>query len=86
MQNSNFARASLLFLYFSLPFLRDYDVRMPKFAFYGEWNKQRQNFISPPELGYDALEFNFRKVRLHLTEEVRWNSCDKRLKERKFPF
>ena len=38
MQNSNFARASLLFLYFSL------------------------------------------------NEEVRWNSCDKRLKERKFPF
>ena len=40
-------------------------------------SKQRQNFISLPELGYDVLEFNFRKVHLHLTKEVSWNNCDK---------
>ena len=31
-QNNNFARASH-FLYISLPFLHDYDVKMPNFAF-----------------------------------------------------
>ena len=61
------------FVYISLQFLLDYDVKMPKFAFYGKSNKQRRNFLSLPELGYDALEFNFRRVRLHLTKEVR---CD----------
>ena len=32
-QNNNFARVSH-FLYISFPFLHDYDVKMPNFAFY----------------------------------------------------
>ena len=34
-QNNNFARASHFFLFISFPFLHDYDVKMPYFAFYG---------------------------------------------------
>ena len=34
-QNNNFARASRFYFYISLPFLHDYDVKMPNFAFYG---------------------------------------------------
>ena len=34
-QNNNFARASRFYFCISLPFLHDYDVKMPNFAFYG---------------------------------------------------
>ena len=37
-------------------------------------NKQRRNFISLSELAYGPLEFNFRRVRLHLTTYVGRNS------------
>ena len=40
-------------------------------------NKQRRNFISLSELGYGPLEFNFRRVRLHLTKKVGRNNHDK---------
>lgn len=43
---------TLLSYIFSLPFLYNYDVKIPNFAFYGERNKQQQNFISLPEYGY----------------------------------
>ena len=33
-QNNNFARASHFFVHF-FPFLHDYAVKMPNFAFYG---------------------------------------------------
>ena len=56
------------FLYISLPFLHDYDVRRPKFVFYGERKQERRNFISLSELEYGPLEFNFRRVRMHLTK------------------
>ena len=37
-QNNNVARASHLFvLYISLPFLHHYNVKMPNFAYYGEF-------------------------------------------------
>ena len=39
------------FLYISFPFLPDYDVKMPNFAFMEEINKQQRNFISLSELG-----------------------------------
>ena len=32
------------FLYISLPFLHDYDVKMPIFAFYGERKQERTKF------------------------------------------
>ena len=44
MQNNNFARASH-FVYISLPFLHDYDVKMPKFAFYGASLKNQITII-----------------------------------------
>ena len=58
------------FLYISLPFLHDYDVKMPNFARFVEnvLNKQRRIFFYVSELGYGPLEFKFRKVRLHLTK------------------
>ena len=43
-QNNNFARTSHFFLYISLPFLNDYDVKMPNFAFYGESEKTTAKF------------------------------------------
>ena len=58
------------FLYISFPFLHDYDVKMPYFAFMEDVNKQRRNFISLSELGYKNghLKFSFGRVRLHLTK------------------
>ena len=68
VQIDYFTRASQAFLYIFLPFLHNYDVKMPNFVFYGELNKQRRNFISLSELEYGPLEFNFRRVRVHLTK------------------
>ena len=65
------------FLYISLPFLHDYDVKSLNSCFMKNVNKQRRDFISLSELGFDALKFNFRRVRLHLTKEVGRNNCDK---------
>ena len=47
-----------MFLYISLPLLLDYDVKMPNFAFHGEIKQATTK-----------LEFNFKRVRLHLTIE-----------------
>ena len=47
------------FLFISFPFLHDYDVKMPYFAFMEDVNKQRRNFISLSELGYGPLKFSF---------------------------
>ena len=66
--NKKFARASFVFLYISLPLLHDYNVKMPNSRFMKNINKHRWNFISLSELGYGPLEFNFRRVRLHLTK------------------
>ena len=44
-QNNNFARASR-FLYISLPFLPDLDVKMPSFVFYGERKQATKKFYS----------------------------------------
>ena len=54
------------FLYISFLFLYDYDVKMANFAFMGDVNKQRRNFISLSELGYGPLKFSFGRVRRHL--------------------
>ena len=51
------------FLYIFLPFLHDLDVKMAIFAFYGE-----RKLISLSELRCGPEEFNFRRVRLHLTK------------------
>ena len=47
------------FVYFSLPFLEDYNVKMP--------NKQWWNYISFSKLAYGPMELDFRRVRVHLT-------------------
>ena len=56
------------FLYISFPFLYDYDVKMPYFAFMEDVNKQRRNFISLSELEFGPLKFSFRRVRPQLTK------------------
>ena len=40
------------FLYFSLPFLHDYDMKMPNFAFYGERKQATTKFYFLPKAGY----------------------------------
>ena len=54
----------------SLPFLHDYDMKMPNFAFYGVRKQATTKFILlfALELGYGPLEFNSIWVRLHLTK------------------
>ena len=44
-QNNNFARASRFYFCISLPFLHDYDVKMPNSAFYGERKQATTKFI-----------------------------------------
>ena len=44
-QTNNFARASRFYFCISLPFLHDYDVKMPNFAFYGERKQATTKFI-----------------------------------------
>jgi len=56
------------FLYISLPFLYDYDVKMSNFVFNEDVNKQRRNFIWLSELEYGPLDFKFRGVRVHLAQ------------------
>ena len=68
-QNNNFARASRFYFCISLPFLHDYDVKMPNFAIYG-WREQATTkfiLLFALELGYGPLEFNS-IFRLHLTK------------------
>ena len=43
-QNDNFARAPRFFCAFLCPFLHDYDVKMPNFAFYGERKQATTKF------------------------------------------
>ena len=77
MQNKNFALASHFFVHFLVVF-HDYDMKMPKFTFYGEPKQATTKFyFSSWRLGYDALEFNFRRAPLHFTKEACWNNCDK---------
>ena len=56
------------FFYISLPFMHTYDLKMPNCAFLGERKQARRTFLSLSDLGYGPLEFNFRRVRLHLTK------------------
>ena len=49
-------------------------------------NGQRRNFISLSELVYDPLEFNFRRVRLHLTKLVGRNNRNEDIKNADSPF
>ena len=71
------ARASHI-SYISLPFLHYYDVKVSVISrFMEKVNKQRRNFISLSGLGYGPLEFEFRRVPLHLTKQVDRNNRDK---------
>ena len=42
-----FCTCSTLFMYISLPFLHDYDVKMPNFALQGEFKPATAKFYSP---------------------------------------
>ena len=48
------------FLYISSQFLRDYDVKMPNFAFYGGREQATTNFISVSEIEYGPLKLSLR--------------------------
>ena len=56
------------FLYISVPFLHDYDVKMPNFAFYGGRKQATTKSYSLSELEFGPLKFSFRRVRLQLTK------------------
>ena len=56
------------FLYISFPFLHDYDVKMPHFAFYRGRKQATTKFFSLSELEFCPLKFSFRRVRLQLTK------------------
>ena len=49
------------FLYISLSLLHDYDAKIPISRFMEDVNKQRQNFISLSELGYQLLEIQLQE-------------------------
>ena len=49
------------FLYISLSLLHDYDSKSPISRFMEDVNKQRQNFISLSELGYQLLEIQLQE-------------------------
>ena len=49
-----------LFLDISFPFLHDYDVKMPNFAFMQDEDKQRR-FISLSELEFGPLKIQLRE-------------------------
>jgi len=56
------------FMYISFPFLHDYGVKMPNFAFHGERKQATTKFYFSFELKYGLLKFSFRRVRLQLTK------------------
>ena len=58
-------------------FLHDYDVQMPNFAFYGVCKQVTTKFYFSLWTGIWSLEFNSKRIRLHLTEKVGRNNCDK---------
>ena len=57
------------FLYISLPFLHDYDVKMPNFTFYGERKQATTKFyFSFWTWIYSPFEFNSRRIGQFLTK------------------
>ena len=65
------------FLYISLPLLHDYDVRVSNFTFCRGREHKTTTSISFPELSYNPLEFNSRKICQHLTNWTSWNNHNK---------
>ena len=57
-QNNNFARASRFYFCISLPFLHDYEVKMPNFAFMDNVNKQQRNLFFFSLLNLDMVPRN----------------------------
>ena len=73
-QNNDFVLASRFFVHFFAVISRLRGVKMPNFT--EEIHKRQRNFPSLCELGYGSLEFNFRRVRLHLTNLATWSNRD----------
>ena len=72
-------------LYFSLPSLREHDVKFPIFTFYGGRKQAATNFslsLSKRECG--PQETNSREIRLHLTFSAKRNKRDEVWKKRQF--
>ena len=60
---------AIYILHFSLPFLHDYDAKIPNFTSLEDGDTRRQLSYSFSELRYSALEFNSRTILQHLTME-----------------
>ena len=66
------------FLYLFFPFLHDYLVKMPNFAFYREKKTRNdQNFLLILNLDMVSKNSILGGVCLHLTEQVGRNNSDK---------
>ena len=65
------------FLYISLPWLHDYNVKVPNFTFCRGRERGQRLYFSLPELWNSLLEFNSRKIHHHLTNWTKWNKRDK---------
>ena len=55
----------LTFLYISLPFLHDYDVKLPNLTFSGGRKQATTKFYSLSILEYGSQKFNSGRVHLH---------------------
>ena len=65
------------FLYISLPFLHDYDVKMPNCnSFMEDVNKRRRISFSLSKVECSSQEINAREIRLHLPFSANWNKRD----------
>ena len=60
-KTKNTSHVHQTFLYISLSLLHDYDARSPISRFMEDVNKQRQNFLSLSELGYQLLEIQLQE-------------------------
>ena len=61
------------FLYFSLPSLYDYDVKLPNFTFYGRRKQAKRRRMS----AVPNIELNSREIRRRVTFSANWNKHDK---------
>ena len=67
---------AIYILHISLPFLHDYDAKIPNFTSLEEGDTRRQLSYSFSELRYSTLEFNSRTILQHWTNWTRLNKND----------
>ena len=75
-QNNNFARASR-FLYISLQWLHDYDMKLPNFTFYGGRKHKTRTFLFFFWTSIQSFRIQLPKNCQHSTNWARYNKRDK---------